>query len=417
MKKRLIGLLLAGVMLLAAGCTSRVDGGMSAEELYREAAQKAQGDVDYTARIDFSLGAGILTMDIGMDMDVKMQTMEDNARQVFISMAMRTEEETQSTQMTLQDNTVYLEMLGEKYAVKLEDLEAFGLDPEETFDVQLLDPDADLEGTELTLEKTQDGYCIKGDTGNLNDVLNSMDVDTELYTLEELKAEQAIYLNANKDVTSIQLSAEGKMKPKTGEDMDVTLKFSVRSEITVNNPGQPVTVERVDPADYETYRYELQLPQDEETYTSNGVQVTVPEGWTAVPEEENPDSGLAVMLMASDVADTGSNINIVLEEMEEGVTDLSDFLPFLPAILNTVEEELGVPLTVYNEGEIIQVAGEDAIYLAYGVTIEQMELHMIQIIQLKGTHFVTTTGTALAAHADSMQVALEEVVASLTLTE
>ncbi|WP_367568758.1 DUF6612 family protein [Lacrimispora sp.] len=244
--KKVLALLLTGAMALSlAGC-----GGQNAKKIYDGAAKKTAelDSMDVSSVIAMKMTQGEETVDISMDMDMKISGINTDSMKYQADANTNMMGQNQELSMYYENGYYYMDAMGQKikYAMDLDAMmeqikqstEGSSMDSSYLKDIQAK-KDGENQNLTYTVDATKmDSY--------LQDIMSQMGTDAEgvTYNIKEASGEAVVnkdgYISRQKVKMVFDMELQGEA---ISMDMDV--------DSTYNNPGQTVEVTTPDLEGYE----------------------------------------------------------------------------------------------------------------------------------------------------------------------
>lgn len=249
MKKLSTILLSAALILSLAGCGKAQD----PKEIYDAASKKSQEltSVDASCVMDMNMTQGEETMDISMDMDMKITGVNTDSMRYLMDGTTSTMGQSMDTHMYYEAGYCYMDLMGQKvkYAMDLDQIteqvtQSLGsstMDSSYMSDIKA-EKDGDNQILTFTADASKMDSYAKELMGTMGDTMDELG-DVE-YTIKSVTGESVV----NKD--GYFSSAKVKM------DMDMTMEgetvsLTMDMDVTYNNPGQDVEITA--PTDLDSY--------------------------------------------------------------------------------------------------------------------------------------------------------------------
>lgn len=244
--KKVLALLLTGAMALSlAGC-----GGQNAKKIYDDAAKKTAelDSMDVSSVIAMKMAQGEETIDISMDMDMKISGINTDSMKYQADANTNMMGQNQDISMYYENGYYYMDAMGQKikYAMDLDAMmeqikqstEGSSMDSSYLKDIQAK-KDGDNQNLTYTVDATKmDSY--------LQDIMSQMGTDAEgvTYNIKEASGEAVVNKDGYISRQKVKMVFEMELQGETiSMDMDV--------DSTYNNPGQTVEVTTPDLEGYE----------------------------------------------------------------------------------------------------------------------------------------------------------------------
>ncbi|WP_333647400.1 DUF6612 family protein [Lacrimispora sp.] len=235
--KKVLALLLTGAMALSlAGC-----GGQNAKKIYDDAAKKTAelDSMDVSSVIAMKMAQGEETIDISMDMDMKISGINTDSMKYQADANTNMMGQNQELSMYYENGYYYMDAMGQKikYAMDLDAMmeqikqstEGSSMDSSYLKDIQAK-KDGDNQNLTYTVDATKmDSY--------LQDIMSQMGTDAEgvTYNIKEASGEAVVNKDGYISRQKVKMVFEMELQGETiSMDMDV--------DSTYNNPGQTVEV-------------------------------------------------------------------------------------------------------------------------------------------------------------------------------
>ena len=250
MKKRVLPILLAGLMVLGFSGCQKAD----PTEILQNAMTKTQSleSVEYDAGLSFD--AEISGMRIGMDLDMNLKAINDEENPALAyTMSTSLMGQDVNVDMIYQDGTLYMDSMGYKVKSAI-DYDDFIKDNGQIFDLTKLDSEDVKDLTNL--EMKMDGYNIifsftadeKEGQDLLDAIMQAMEMEsggtTEQIKLKSLSGEYTVnkdgYLIGQKIVMSCEMTQD-----------NITSAADITVDMSLVNPGQTVEIKVDDPDSYQ----------------------------------------------------------------------------------------------------------------------------------------------------------------------
>ena len=250
MKKRVLPVLLAGLMVLGFSGCQKAD----PTEILQNAMTKTQSleSVEYDAGLSFD--AEISGMRIGMDLDMNLKAINDKenpAMAYTVSTSLMGQDV--NVDMTYQDGTLYMDSMGYKVksAIDYDDFvkkngQLFELTKFDSEDVKdLADLEMKMDGDNIIFSFTADE---KEGQDLLDAIMQAMEMESgdtaEQIKLKSLSGEYTVnkdgYLTGQKIVMSCEMTQD-----------DITSAADITLDLSLVNPGQTVEITVDDPDSYQ----------------------------------------------------------------------------------------------------------------------------------------------------------------------
>lgn len=235
--KKVLALLLTGAMALSlAGC-----GGQNAKKIYDDAAKKTAelDSMDVSSVIAMKMAQGEETIDISMDMDMKISGINTDSMKYQADANTNMMGQNQELSMYYENGYYYMDAMGQKikYAMDLDAMmeqikqstEGSSMDSSYLKDIQAK-KDGENQNLTYTVDATKmDSY--------LQDIMSQMGTDAEgvTYNIKEASGEAVVNKDGYISRQKVKMVFEMELQGETiSMDMDV--------DSTYNNPGQTVEV-------------------------------------------------------------------------------------------------------------------------------------------------------------------------------
>lgn len=248
MKKITAALLCMAMVLALAGCK-----GKEPNEIYDEASKKTAEltsmDADYV--MDMSMTQGEETMDISMDMNMKIDGINTDSMRYLMDGTTSTMGQNIDTFMYYENGYCYMEAMGQKfkYAMDLDEMSAqitqsLGSASMDSSYLQEITAKKDGDNQILTFTadaSKMDSYVqdVMGSLGNSMPGMDQMD-----YSIKEVSGESVVnkegYFSSAKVKMVMEMTVEGE-----------TVSMEIAVDMVYHNPGQ--TVEFAAPEDLDSY--------------------------------------------------------------------------------------------------------------------------------------------------------------------
>lgn len=250
MKKRVLPVLLAGLMVLGFSGCQKAD----PTEILQNAMTKTQSleSVEYDAGLSFD--AEISGMRIGMDLDMNLKAINDKENPVMaytVSTSLMGQDV--NVDMIYQDGTLYMDSMGYKVksAIDYDDFvkkngQLFELTKFDSEDVKdLADLEMKMDGDNIIFSFTADE---KEGQDLLDAIMQAMEMESgdtaEQIKLKSLSGEYTVnkdgYLTGQKIVMSCEMTQD-----------DITSAADITLDLSLVNPGQTVEITVDDPDSYQ----------------------------------------------------------------------------------------------------------------------------------------------------------------------
>lgn len=237
MKKCLTFLLTAAMVLSLAGC----GGGKDAKTIYDEASKKTSEltSMDMTSVINMQMTQGEETIDMKMDLDMKIADMNTENMKYLAEGTTSVMGQDMDVSMYYENGYYYVESMGQKikYAMDLNAIMEQVKQSTEGADVQseyLKEITAKKDGDNQVLTFTVDAEKMDA---YVNDILGEMGTDMQgmTYTIKDASGEAVVnkegYFSSEKIKMTLEMTVEGE-----------TMTMVMDTDCTYNNPGQTVEV-------------------------------------------------------------------------------------------------------------------------------------------------------------------------------
>lgn len=250
MKKRVLPVLLAGLMVLGFSGCQKAD----PTEILQNAMTKTQSleSVEYDAGLSFD--AEISGMRIGMDLDMNLKAINDKENPALAyTMSTSLMGQDVNVDMIYQDGTLYMDSMGYKVKSAI-DYDDFIKDNGQIFDLTKLDSDdvKDLTNLEMKMDGDNIIFSFTADEKEGQDLLDAimqaMEMEsggtTEQIKLKSLSGEYTVnkdgYLIGQKIVMSCEMTQD-----------NITSAADITVDMSLVNPGQTVEIKVDDPDSYQ----------------------------------------------------------------------------------------------------------------------------------------------------------------------
>ena len=250
MKKRVLPVLLAGLMVLGFSGCQKAD----PTEILQSAMTKTQSleSVEYDAGLSFD--AEISGMRIGMDLDMNLKAINDKENPALAyTMSTSLMGQDVNIDMIYQDGTLYMDSMGYKVKSAI-DYDDFIKDNGQIFDLTKLDSEDVKDLTDLEMKMDGDNIIFsftadeKEGQDLLDAIMQAMEMDsgdtTEQIKLKSLSGEYTVnkdgYLTGQKIVMSCEMTQD-----------NITSAADITVDLSLVNPGQTVEIKVDDPDSYQ----------------------------------------------------------------------------------------------------------------------------------------------------------------------
>ena len=250
MKKRVLPVLLAGLMVLGFSGCQKAD----PTEILQNAMTKTQSleSVEYDAGLSFD--AEISGMRIGMDLDMNLKAINDKENPALAyTMSTSLMGQDVNIDMIYQDGTLYMDSMGYKVKSAI-DYDDFIKDNGQIFDLTKLDSEdvKDLTNLEMKMDGDNIIFSFTADEKEGQDLLDAImqamemesDGTTEQIKLKSLSGEYTVnkdgYLIGQKIVMSCEMTQD-----------NITSAADITVDMSLVNPGQTVEIKVDDPDSYQ----------------------------------------------------------------------------------------------------------------------------------------------------------------------
>ena len=250
MKKRVLPVLLAGLMVLGFSGCQKAD----PTEILQNAMTKTQSleSVEYDAGLSFD--AEISGMRIGMDLDMNLKAINDKENPALAyTMSTSLMGQDVNVNMIYQDGTLYMDSMGYKVKSAI-DYDDFIKDNGQIFDLTKLDSEdvKDLTNLEMKMDGDNIIFSFTADEKEGQDLLDAImqamemesDGTTEQIKLKSLSGEYTVnkdgYLIGQKIVMSCEMTQD-----------NITSAADITVDMSLVNPGQTVEIKVDDPDSYQ----------------------------------------------------------------------------------------------------------------------------------------------------------------------
>jgi len=250
MKKRVLPVLLAGLMVLGFSGCQKAD----PTEILQNAMTKTQSleSVEYDAGLSFD--AEISGMRIGMDLDMNLKAINDKENPALAyTMSTSLMGQDVNVDMIYQDGTLYMDSMGYKVKSAI-DYDDFIKDNGQIFDLTKLDSEdvKDLTNLEMKMDGDNIIFSFTADEKEGQDLLDAImqamemesDGTTEQIKLKSLSGEYTVnkdgYLIGQKIVMSCEMTQD-----------NITSAADITVDMSLVNPGQTVEIKVDDPDSYQ----------------------------------------------------------------------------------------------------------------------------------------------------------------------
>ncbi len=250
MKKRVLPVLLAGLMVLGFSGCQKAD----PTEILQNAMTKTQSleSVEYDAGLSFD--AEISGMRIGMDLDMNLKAINDKENPALAyTMSTSLMGQDVNVDMIYQDGTLYMDSMGYKVKSAI-DYDDFIKDNGQIFDLTKLDSEdvKDLTNLEMKMDGDNIIFSFTADEKEGQDLLDAimqaMEMEsggtTEQIKLKSLSGEYTVnkdgYLIGQKIVMSCEMTQD-----------NITSAADITVDMSLVNPGQTVEIKVDDPDSYQ----------------------------------------------------------------------------------------------------------------------------------------------------------------------
>ena len=250
MKKRVLPVLLAGLMVLGFSGCQKAD----PTEILQNAMTKTQSleSVEYDAGLSFD--AEISGMRIGMDLDMNLKAINDKENPALAyTMSTSLMGQDVNVDMIYQDGTLYMDSMGYKVKSAI-DYDDFIKDNGQIFDLTKLDSEdvKDLTNLEMKMDGDNIIFSFTADEKEGQDLLDAImqameresGGTTEQIKLKSLSGEYTVnkdgYLIGQKIVMSCEMTQD-----------NITSAADITVDMSLVNPGQTVEIKVDDPDSYQ----------------------------------------------------------------------------------------------------------------------------------------------------------------------
>jgi len=250
MKKRVLPVLLAGLMVLGFSGCQKAD----PTEILQNAMTKTQSleSVEYDAGLSFD--AEISGMRIGMDLEMNLKAINEKENPALAyTMSTSLMGQDVNVNMIYQDGTLYMDSMGYKVKSAI-DYDDFIKDNGQIFDLTKLDSEdvKDLTNLEMKMDGDNIIFSFTADEKEGQDLLDAImqamemesDGTTEQIKLKSLSGEYTVnkdgYLIGQKIVMSCEMTQD-----------NITSAADITVDMSLVNPGQTVEIKVDDPDSYQ----------------------------------------------------------------------------------------------------------------------------------------------------------------------